>query len=208
LKKKHLSLQHQSKKQAIMTMKHLLTILLLGLTMGVAAQSADKLYEDGKKLYDAKNYAQAFPKLKAAADKGHKKAQYRIGRCFDKGHFVKEDDQQAVTWYRKSAAQGYAKAQYQLGKCYKNGEGVEKDRKMAVEWFTKAAKQDNGDAQLALGKAYLKGKGVAANKATAKTWLKKAVNNEKKGEEILSQLREERAAGDEDAKTILTMVGK
>ena len=47
-----------------------------------------------------------------------------MGRCYDKGNGVKEDDKQAVAWYAKSAAQGFAKAQYQLGKCYKNGEGV------------------------------------------------------------------------------------
>ena len=39
---------------------------------GTAIQSAEKLYNDGKELYDAKRYEAAFPKLKAAAEKGHK----------------------------------------------------------------------------------------------------------------------------------------
>ena len=188
--------------------KNILTILMLFFCIGVGAQSAEKLYEEGKRLYDEKNYAEAYPKLRAAAEKGHKKAQYRVGRCYDKGHAVEEDDKAAFEWYLKSANQGFPKAQYQVGKSYKNGEGVKEDRKVAVEWFMKAAKQGNADAQLALGKAYLKGKGIAADEAKAKTWLKKAVNHEDDGKAILKELREEAAGGDADAVAILKLVGK
>jgi hypothetical protein len=188
-------------------MKQLLNTLLALMFCTVAvAQSAQKLYDEGKALYDAKNYEQAVPKLKAAAEKGHKKAQYRLGRCYDKGNGVAEDDVQAAQWYAKAAAQGYAKAQYQLGKCYKDGEGVEKDRKKAVELFEKAAKQDNADAELALGKSYMKGKGVAADPKKAKSWLTKAVTHEKDGKDILEKLRKQAAEGDEDAKAILAIV--
>ena len=136
----------------LLSMKQLMTLLLMCLIgITASAQSAEKLYNDGKELYDAKRYEAAFPKLKAAAEKGHKKAQYRLGRCYDKGNGVEESNTLAFEWYLKSAEQGYAKAQYQVGKSYKNGEGVDKDIFKAVEYFTKAAKQDNGDAQLALG---------------------------------------------------------
>ena len=67
-------------------MKRLMTLLLMCLIgITASAQSAEKLYNDGKELYEAKRYEAAFPKLKAAAEKGHKKAQYRLGRCYDKG---------------------------------------------------------------------------------------------------------------------------
>lgn len=188
--------------------KLLFTIMALIASMAAVAQSADKLYAEGKAFYDAKNYTAALPKLKAAAEKGHRKAQYRLGRCYDKGHGVEENDKLAFEWYQKSAAQDYAKAQYQLGKCYKNGEGVDKDRKKAVEWFAKAARQDNADAQLALGKSYLKGKGIAADPKKAKSWLLKAVNNPKGGADVLAELRSEAAGGDEDAKAILALIGK
>ena len=176
--------------------------------MAAGAQSADKLYKEGKELYDAKKYTEAVPKLKAAAEKGHKKAQYRLGRCYDKGHGVTENDVQAFKWYSKSAAQEYAKAQYAVGKCYKDGKGVEKDRKKAVAWFSKAAKQDNADAQYALGKSYLKGKGIAADEKKAKSWLTKAVNDPKDGADILAKIRKDVADGDEDAKRILKLIGK
>ena len=188
-------------------MKQLFSLLLMCfvcITLG--AQSAEKLYNDGKDLYDAKRYEAAFPKLKAAAEKGHKKAQYRLGRCYDKGNGVEEDNVQAFEWYLKSAEQGYAKAQYQVGKSYKNGEGVDKDIDKAFEYFTKAAKQDNGEAQLALGKCYMKGKGVEKDEAKAKEWFKRAVKNEKDGKTILKELRKEASEGDEDAIAILKLI--
>ncbi len=188
--------------------KYLFIVMALVAALTATAQSAEKLYSEGKALYDAKDYAAALPKLKAAAEKGHRKAQYRLGRCYDKGNGTEENDKLAFEWYSKSAAQDYAKAQYQVGKCYKNGEGVDKDRKKAVEWFAKAARQDNADAQLALGKSYLKGKGIAADQKKAKSWLNKAVSNPKGGDEVLDELRKEAAEGDEDAKAILTIVGK
>ena len=190
-------------------MKHtIMTILALLISIAASAQSAEKLYDEGKALYDAKNYNQAFPKLKAAAEKGHRKAQYRLGRCYEKGHGVDGDEAKAFQWYSKSAAQDYAKAQYQLGQCYKNGEGIEKNAVKAVEYFTKAAKQDNADAQLALGKCYLKGRGVAADEGKAKTWFNRAVKNEKDGKKILEELRKEAADGDEKAKAILALIKK
>lgn len=121
-------------------MKQFLTILFLLLSTAVGAQNADKLYADGKALYDAKNYTQAVPKLKAAAAKGHKKAQYRLGRCYDKGHGVAEDNKLAFAWYMKSAAQGYAKAEYHVGRCYLKGKGVAVDKEKAKVWLKRAIK--------------------------------------------------------------------
>lgn len=190
-------------------MKHFrLTTILLALMVftGATAQNAEKLYQEGKTLYDAKNYKQAVAKLQAAADKGHKKAQYRLGVCYDKGRGVAEDDVQAVKWYQKAADQDHKKATYQLGKCYKNGEGVAKDRKKAIKLFTKAAKMGNADAQYQLGLAYLKGKDIEANESKAKSWLKKAVSDEKDGAEIMENIRKKAAEGDEDDKRILQLL--
>ena len=107
------------------------------------AQNADKLYEQGKALYEAKNYDAAYPKLKAAAEKGKKGAQYRLARCYDKGHGVAENNAEAVKWYSKAAAQGHAKSQYQLGKAYMKGKkGLAADQKKAKSLLTKAVKNE------------------------------------------------------------------
>ncbi|MBO7580901.1 MAG: sel1 repeat family protein [Bacteroidaceae bacterium] len=123
-------------------MRTFITTLLLMLCIVARAQSADALYDEGKKLYDAKKYEQAFKKLLPAAQKGHKKAQYRVGRSYDKGHGVTEDNQKAYQWYLKSSQQGYGKAQYQLAKCYMKGKGTAKDTAKAKTWMLKAMQND------------------------------------------------------------------
>ena len=115
-------------------------------SMTMSAQSADKLYEEGKKLYDAEQYDKAVPKLQAAADKGHKKAQYRLGRCYDKGYGVKEDNKKAFEFYQKSAKQEYAKAMYHLGRCYLKGKSVAANEDEARKWLKRAVNNEkHGD---------------------------------------------------------------
>ena len=121
-----------------------MVLIALTLSIHVSAQDADKIYEDAKALYDAKNYKAALPKLKIAAEKGNKKAQYRLGRCYDKGHGVTENNNVAFVWYQKSAMQNYAKGQYALGKCYLKGKGTTTDEAKAKIWLTKAVKNPKG----------------------------------------------------------------
>lgn len=128
-----------------------LFILLLTLatfSVVASAQDAKKLYQQGKALYDAKNYTEAVPKLKAAADKGNKKALYRLGRCYEKGRGVQKDLNMAFGLYTKGAAQNHAKSQYALGRCYLRGKGVQADKAQAKQWFVKAFKNPNGGSEL------------------------------------------------------------
>ena len=83
-------------------MKTVMMILALMLSMTASAQNAEKLYQEGKALYDAKDYSKAVPKLKTAAEKGHKKAQYRLGLCYDKGKGVAADETKARSWLKKA----------------------------------------------------------------------------------------------------------
>lgn len=188
-------------------MKGFITTLLLMLCTIVRAQTADALYDEGKKLYDQKKYELAIKKLLPAAQKGHKKAQYRMGRCYDKGYGVAEDNAKAFQWYSKAAAQNYHKAQYQMGRCYKKGKGVAKDKTKAFQYFSKAAKQGNAKAEFALGECYFGGKGVAQDKVKAKALFLKAIKDEKDGAEILKDLQKDAAAGDEDAIAIKKFIG-
>ena len=122
-------------------MKRQLLIILFAMigVLPICAQNVDALYEEGKALYDAKNYVEAIAKLRPAAEKGHKKAQYRMGRCYDKGNGVGEDNVEAVRWYAKSAEQGYAKAEYQMARAYLKGKGgLKVDKKKAKALLKKA----------------------------------------------------------------------
>lgn len=120
-------------------MKKLLTMMFaLMLSVMASAQNAKALYEEGKALYDAEQYDKAVPKLKAAADKGHKKAQYRLGMCYKEGYSVKKDRKKAAELFLQSAKQEYAKAQYQLAKAYLKGKGVPADPAKAKSWLKRA----------------------------------------------------------------------
>ena len=81
-----------SKKLPLGGLRGILILFFSLFTLTTAhAQDAKELYKKGKELYEAKKYNEAFPILKTAADKGNKKAQYRVGRCYAKGKGVKED---------------------------------------------------------------------------------------------------------------------
>jgi len=131
-------------------MKHLFIILFaLTACVVVSAQNVDKIYQEGKALYEKKNYTEAVPKLKTAAEKGKKGAQYRLARCYDKGYGMAEDNAQAVKWYQKAAEQGHAKSQYQLGKAYMNGKkGLPKDEQKAKAWLSKAVKNEKDGSDI------------------------------------------------------------
>ncbi|MBR2631213.1 MAG: sel1 repeat family protein [Bacteroidaceae bacterium] len=190
-------------------MKQILFTLFMMLCSTLAwAQNAEKLYTEGKALYDAEKYEEAIAKLRSAAEKGHKKAQYRMGRCYDKGYGVEEDHQMAFYWYSKGAAQNHAKSLYQLGRCYYKGKGTAVDYKKAVQYYTKAANQGSADGRFGLGKCYMKGRGVELDMEKAKSMFIKAIKDEKDGPEILKELKEEATFGDDDAKAILKMIGQ
>lgn len=123
-------------------------IALATFSVVASAQDAKQLYQQGKALYEAKNYTEAVPKLKAAADKGSKKALYRLGRCYEKGRGVQKDVNMAFSLYSKGAAKNNAKSQYALGRCYLRGKGVQADKAQAKKWFTKAFKNPKGGSEL------------------------------------------------------------
>ena len=62
---------------------------------------------------------------------------------YAKGRGVRQDDAEAVRWYRQAAAQGLVQAQYNLGVMYETGRGVRQDLALAQEWYGKACQ--NGD---------------------------------------------------------------
>ncbi len=140
----------------------LLSVALLCAVTSMA-QNADALYDKGKDYYDAEKYDKAFPLLKSAAEKGHKKAQYRLGRCYSKGRGVAEDDVKAAKWYQKSVDQGYSKAEYQLAKCYVKGNGVPKDEAKALALLKKAigGKKNGKEIKAKLDEEAAEGKGAA-----------------------------------------------
>ncbi len=88
----------------------------------------------------------------ALADKGDAGAQSALGTFYFCGNGIKQDYDEAVTWFKKAAEQGYPIAEYNLGYCYYHGEGVEQDYAEAAKWWTKAAEQGDGASEGERGK--------------------------------------------------------
>ncbi|MBK7030953.1 MAG: sel1 repeat family protein [Bacteroidales bacterium] len=56
------------------------------------------------------------------------------------GEGIKQNQEQAVFWYKKAAHKNDAKALYNLGLCYESGEGVLQSNRWAEFYFLKASK--------------------------------------------------------------------
>ena len=164
--------------------KTLITTAILGFSLAsfhsiAWADTPEQQFQQGAEAVTRGDYQTAFKLWLPLAEQGNASAQFNLGVMYNKGQGVKQDDVEAVKWYRKAAKQGDASAQFNLGSMYADGRGVKQDDFEAVKWFRKAAEQGDATAQLILGISYLFGKGVQVNKSLAKEWLGKACNNGK-----------------------------
>ena len=116
--------------------------------------------------------------LMKAAEKGHSKAQFKLGIVYHKGQGVKQNYSKAREWFEKAAKQEHARAQCNLGVMYAEGQGVKQNYSKAREWFEKAAKHGYASAQYCLGNMYHQGHDVKQDYSKAREWYEKAANQE------------------------------
>ena len=109
-------------------------------------EEAEKSYIIGRIYYSQNDYEEAAEWYERAAVIGHADAQCQLGRMYDMGEGVVENEKKAVEWYREAAEQGHADGQYWLGLRY----SLELDYFEAAEWYQKAAAQGHKDAKKAL----------------------------------------------------------
>jgi hypothetical protein len=106
------------------------------------------------------------------AESGDPEAQYDFGLLRKDGAaLVRENDAEAVHWFRLSASQGHAGAQFSLGFAYRNGEGVLQNDVEAVRWYRLAVAQGHARAQYNLALMYAIGEGVQENIERAYLWF-------------------------------------
>lgn len=127
-------------------------------------------FEKAEKSYKEKKCGEAVGWYHKAAQKGHAKAQYMLGYCYEHEVGIRKDMAEAAKWYRKAAEQGNAPAQNALGLCCSKGLGVSRDHAEAAKWYRLAAEQGLAAAQNNLGVSYIKGEGVQKNAAEAVKW--------------------------------------
>lgn len=140
-----------------------------------AAPATDNDRAAASAAYEAGDFAKARRLWLPLAETGDARAQYALGRLYEKGRGVERDFAAAAAWYRKAAEQGHADSEYRLAVGYAYGLGVRKDEAAALAWLRKAANNGQKRAQKTLARAYEEGRlGLAADPKQAQYWYDKA----------------------------------
>lgn len=105
----------------------------------------------GLSYYDEGDYAQAFKTLDQLARDANPLAQQALGVMYENGQGVRQDNAQALYWYRKAALQNNASAQYLLSLMIERGMGTEKNQNEALLWMHRSAENGNAIAQYKIG---------------------------------------------------------
>ncbi|MGD0941080.1 MAG: tetratricopeptide repeat protein [Terracidiphilus sp.] len=114
----------------------------------------------------------ALKTLQEKADAGDSDAQCGLGKQYEFGLGVPQDNKQAVLWLQKSAEQGDVLAQVEIGVVLDKMQ----DFAQALIWYRKAAEQGNARAEYNLGLAYQNGEAVPKDMAHALVWYRKAAD--------------------------------
>ena len=158
-------------------LKKCLLLCALLLAAPLPAAAADD-YGSGLAAFTKGDYGEARKLFQRLADQGNADAQLKLGLMYHYGLGVKENDEVAYDWLRKSALQANAEAQYQLANMYVYGFGVPKGEPdpdlQAVQWYFKAALQGHAEAQYNLGLMFLAGKGVQQSQEEGIKWITRA----------------------------------
>ena len=130
--------------------KTLLTIALFGASIfyfqsTAWADTPEQQFQQGFEATERGDYQTAFKLWLPLAEQGNASTQFNLGVMYEDGRGVKQDDVEAVKWYRQAAEQGYVKAQFILGGLYLLGKGVQVNKSLAKEWFGKACDNGNQD---------------------------------------------------------------
>jgi uncharacterized protein len=129
----------------------------------------------GASANDAGQYARARELWLPLAESGDIRAQYAIGRLYEKGRGVERNFETAISWYRKAAERGHANSEYRIAVGYAYGLGVKRDEAEGLSWLRRAANHGQKRAQKVLAQAYEEGRlGLKADPEQAKYWYDKA----------------------------------
>jgi len=83
----------------------------------VAERSSVDL-SDAEAAFETGDYGSAFNAYQRHADAGDPEAQFRLARLYEQGYGVKQDEEWAITWYRKAATGGHSGAAQRLDDIY------------------------------------------------------------------------------------------
>lgn len=113
--------------------------------------------------------------LTRAAERGDAESQFDLGFMYSSGFGdFKEDDAEALKWYRRAAEQGLAQAQSRLGTAYAYGHSLEQDFDQAATWCRLGAEQGDAGGQLCMAMLHAGGCGVEQDDTESARWYRLA----------------------------------
>jgi TPR repeat protein len=118
--------------------------------------------------------AAAAEHYRAAAELGHRAAQFHYGLALLQGRGVQSNPQAGESWLRRAALGGETLAAAMVGDLYARTSPLPPNYCEAGLWFQRAAEGGHPGAARALGQLYLRGDGFGADPETAVRWLRVA----------------------------------
>ncbi|HZP86016.1 MAG TPA: hypothetical protein VFB54_04290 [Burkholderiales bacterium] len=125
------------------------SVLALACAPAHADRTAD--FARAQKLVQEGDVVRALPLLRRMADEGYAPAQARLADLLDKA----EENEAAVSYYRKAAEQGDADGLFGLASMYASGEGVAQNMPEAFRLLRLAAEKSHTPAIHALARGYI-----------------------------------------------------
>jgi hypothetical protein len=143
--------------------RHLVAALLLALLATALPGVAVASYELGMQAFKAEKFDAARDIWEEAAEQGDQRAQFELGRLYEKGkgRMLRRDYPSAIHWYNAAARQGHPGALFALGRMSEEGDGMRQNYLQAMRYYSLAVKYSGlPEAHFALGQMFFHGRGV------------------------------------------------
>ena len=101
-------------------------------------REAVRLYEDGKRALEEKDYDSAYKFFQQSVDLGNIDSIYELSKCYYWGRGVNVDYDKAVYFIRQGLDKGCDNCLFLMGQALHNGYGVDKDLDKAKFYYKKA----------------------------------------------------------------------
>jgi len=132
-------------------------------------------FESASRLFDAKNYREAFPIFLRLAEGGNPKAQGILARMYGNGWGTEKSDSKAHLWATRGAQSDDPVSQHVIGYIYWNGlAGFKRDLVKAIEWTQKASRGGYDRAFCSLPKLFSEASEPAKYQDQMTLWIKEA----------------------------------
>ncbi len=152
-------------RHALQVVVPILALLLVGGTsvevkpINSNTPESDQSIGVGIRAFCEREYERASEILRPHAEQGNVDAQVILAFMLWDGVDVRQNRDEALSWFRKAADKGDGEAQVFLGSAYSNGDGVKVDLNEAVKWYSKAAEAGISEGQYNLAYAHSFGAG-------------------------------------------------